>query len=157
VTEQASASMDEYSAGLLDAVTAAVPGWVERCIVSVARTQRLALDGAADAIAAAGSAAQAEVSQRLRALLETDVDDQRGNPLDVLRRSVQHATAVLTDLGARPVQRDEFAQRVFPDDIYGLSPAAFSDVSEDLVEPGIMWGAWKAKTVLDRRRSEGRL
>jgi hypothetical protein len=64
---------------------------------------------------------------------------------------------VLADLGARPVQRDEFAERVFPDDVYGLSPAAFSDVSEDLVEPGIMWGAWKAKTVLDRRRSEGRL
>lgn len=149
--------MDEYSAGLLEAVTAAVPGWVERCVVSVARTQRLTLDGAGEAIAAAGAAAQAEVSERLRALLETDVDDQRGNPLDVLRRSVGHATAVLTDLGARPVQRDEFAQRVFPDDLFGLSPAAFSDVSEDLVEPGIMWGAWKAKTVLDRRRSEGRL
>jgi hypothetical protein len=149
--------MDEYSAALLDAVTAAVPGWVERCVASVARTQRLALDGAADAIAAAGAAAQAEVSQRLGTLLETDVDEQRGNPLDVLRRSVGHATAVLTELGARPVQRDEFAQRVFPDDVYGLSPAAFSDVSEDLTEPGIMWGAWKAKTVLDRRRSEGRL
>jgi hypothetical protein len=35
--------------------------------------------------------------------------------------------------------------------VYGLSPATWTDVDPDLHEPGIVWGAWKAKTVLDRR------
>ena len=29
------------------------------------------------------------------------------------------------------------------------------DVDPALHEPGIVWGAWKAKTILDRRRAEG--
>ncbi|HRE00718.1 MAG TPA: hypothetical protein PLV68_05430, partial [Ilumatobacteraceae bacterium] len=54
--------------------------------------------------------------------------------------------------GVPPRQRDPFAERAFPADRYGLSPAAWSDVDESLHEPGLIWGAWKAKTVLARRR-----
>ena len=149
--------MDEYSAALIDAVERAVPGWVERCVRAVATAQRISLDGADARVREAAEATRVEVVGRLRVLLDTDVDEQRSNPLDVLRRSVHHATAVLRELGAEPVRRDEFAERVFPDDVYGLSPAAFADVDEALTEPGIIWGAWKAKTVLSRRRAEGRL
>lgn len=151
-------TLDQYSQALLDSVHEAVPRWVERCVRTVAASQAIALDTATEQrLAQVAVEARDDVAERLRRLLETDVDEQRSNPLDVLRRSVHHATAVLADLGARPVRRDEFAVRVFPDDVYALGPAAFSDVDDDLTEPGIIWGAFKAKTVLDRRRAEGRL
>ena len=54
------------------------------------------------------------------------------------------------------MRRDEFEERAFPDDVYRLSPATWSDVDPSLHEPGIIWGAYKAKTVLDRRRAEGK-
>lgn len=150
--------MDDYSRQLVDAVDAVVVDWVSRIVRSVCDAQGIPLDESSDVLVArAADDARSEVRTRLTALLELDVDQQRSNPLDVLRRSVGHATSVLRELGARPVERDEFAQRVFPDDVYDLSPASFAQVDERLTEPGIIWGAWKAKTVLDRRRAEGRL
>jgi hypothetical protein len=55
-----------------------------------------------------------------------------------------------------PIRRSEFDRETFPDDVYGLSPATWSDIDESVHDPGLFWGAWKAKTVLDRRRDEGR-
>lgn len=150
--------METYSEQLVTAVDRVIGPWVERCVVSVARTQGLELRADdRERVTRAVDAARRDVHERLIALLDLDVDAQRGNPLDVLRGAVVHPTAVLRELGAQPIRRDEFAERLFPDDVYGLSPAAFADVDESLVEPGIIWGAWKAKTVLERRRSEGRL
>lgn len=150
--------METYSEQLVTAVDRVIGPWIERCVVSVARTQGLELRADdRERVTRAVDAARRDVHERLIALLDLDVDAQRGNPLDVLRGAVVHPTAVLRELGAQPIRRDEFAERLFPDDVYGLSPAAFADVDESLVEPGIIWGAWKAKTVLERRRSEGRL
>lgn len=150
--------METYSEQLVTAVDRVIGPWVERCVVSIARTQGLELRADdRERVTRAVDAARRDVHERLIALLDLDVDAQRGNPLDVLRGAVVHPTAVLRELGAQPIRRDEFAERLFPDDVYGLSPAAFADVDESLVEPGIIWGAWKAKTVLERRRSEGRL
>ena len=92
---------------------------------------------------------------RVRALLAADVDAQRGNPLAVVRSLVRHPTDVLRAAGARPVPRDAFAERSFPDDVYDLSPAAFADVDPALHEPGLVWGAAKAHVHLARRRREG--
>lgn len=148
--------MDEYSAALLDAVDACVPGWVVR---SVEQTLAAAGIPVTDEIRthadAAAGAARAQVHDDLRALLELDVDLQRTNPLAVLRRAVAHPTAVLLAAGAPVLERDDFEVRAFPDDRYGLSPATWRDVDDQLVEPGLVWGAWKAKIVLDRRRAEG--
>ena len=92
----------------------------------------------------------------MRALLETDVDAQAGNPLAVLRSLVGYPTEVLRAAGARPVARDDFAVRSFPEDVYDLSPATFADVDPELHEPGLVWGAAKAHVHLARRRREGR-
>jgi hypothetical protein len=89
----------------------------------------------------------------VRALLASDIDAQRTNPLSLLRGAVRYPTAVLRDAGVAPTgQRDEFAVRAFPDDVYDLAPATWTDVDESLQEPGIAWGAWKAYTHLSRRR-----
>lgn len=151
------AALAVHARTLADAVDAALPGWVERSIRRVLAAQGIEVDAAlADRIEAAKAGAAAEGGPRVRTLLETDVDAQAGNPLAILRTQVAHATAVLRAAGARPVPRDEFAERAFPHDIYDLSPAAFADVDPSLHEPGLVWGAAKAHVHLARRRREGK-
>ena len=146
-----------YADSLAAAVDAALPAWVDRSVRRVLAAQGIPLDdGVARAIEAAAAAARAEGMPRLRALLATDIDDQRANPLAVLRSLVRHPTAVLRTAGAHPVARDEFRERGFPDDIYDLSPARFSDVDPALHEPGLEWGAAKAHVHLARRRRGGK-
>lgn len=148
--------LDEYSAQLLASVDEAVEGWVERCIRDRMRTAGVSFESHRAATAEAAVAARTQVRVELSALLQLDVDAQRTNPLSVLRRAVVHPTAVLRAADVPPVARTEFDVRAFPDDIYNLSPATWRDVADTLQEPGLIWGAWKAKTVLDRRRAEGR-
>lgn len=150
-------ALARYAAELAGAIDLALPGWVERSIRRVLDAQGIAVDGpTAAAIADAAAAAGTEGTRRIRALLDTDVDAQRGNPLGILRGLVPHATEVLRAAGARPVPRDEFSVRNFPDDAYDLSPATFADVDPSLHEPGLVWGAAKAHVHLVRRRREGR-
>lgn len=145
-----------YGRELADAVDAALAGWVDRSVRRVAAGQGLSLDAEAEArLAAAAGEARAEGGERVRALLATDVDEQVGNPLAVLRSLVRYPTEVLRSIGARPVPRDEFAERAFPGDVYDLSPAAFADVDPSLHEPGMAWGAAKAYVHLSRRRAAG--
>ncbi len=84
-----------------------------------------------------------------------DIEDQRTTPLELLRTGVIYPTQVLSALGVPPVARDEFTERAFRDDVYGLSPASFAEVDESLREPGLRWGAAKAFVHLARRRGEG--
>jgi hypothetical protein len=138
---------------LAAAIEAALPGWV----VHQVRRFAPAFDSTTEAAAhVAGVAAAAEVSVRLRALLAQDVDEQRTNPLSVLRAAARYPTEVLVAAGARPPRRDEFDQRAFPDDVFCLGPVTWRDLGDAVHEAGIVWGAWKAKTVLDRRRAEGK-
>ena len=95
-------------------------------------------------------------ARRSAALLATDVDEQRANPLAVLRSAVRYPTAVLAAAGVPPVVRSEFDERAFPDDVYGLAPATWADLDPALQERGIVWGAAKAHVVLGRRRAEGK-
>lgn len=142
---------------LADAVESVLEAWLVRCVERTAQRQWGACppDLLEVARVAAGEAT-GEVSGQLRALLATDVDEQRTNPLGVLRAAVRCPTRVLAAAGVPPLRRDPFAEEAFPDDCYDLSPATWADVDPSLHEPGIIWGAWKAKVVLDRRRSEGR-
>ena len=140
--------MQEHATALADAVEAALPGWVER---SVAR--RMAEAGRSEpepevaaAAAAAAERAQREVGPRVRDLLDADIDEQRTTPLSLLREAVRYPTDVLLAAGVQPVERDETQERLFPDDLYDLAPATFSDVDPALAEPGIAWGAAKAWT-----------
>ncbi|HTN80101.1 MAG TPA: hypothetical protein VMK16_10545, partial [Acidimicrobiales bacterium] len=90
----------------------------------------------------------------VRALLATDVDEQRTNPLSLLRGAVRYPTGVLRGAGITVIaERDEFARRAFPDDVYDLTPATWADIDPLLQDPGITWGAWKAYTHLSRRRA----
>jgi hypothetical protein len=146
-----------YADELAAAIEEALPGWVERSVRTVLADQGIAVDPEIEQrTTVAARRAVDEGVPRLRALLAADVDAQRGNPLAVVRSLVRHPTDVLRAAGARPVSRDSFAERSFPDDVYDLSPAAFADVDPALHEPGLVWGAAKAHVHLARRRREGR-
>lgn len=90
----------------------------------------------------------------VRELLAQDIDEQRSTPLAVVRDvAVPLLTSALRTGGAAvPVgDRDEFAVRHFPDDVYGLTPSSWADIDESLVSPGIAWGAAKAFVHKQRR------
>ena len=147
--------MNEYPQRLVDAVGDVVEVWLVRCVVDTAvRSTGTCSEELRTAAESMARLTGPQVMSDLSALLETDVDAQRSNPLSVFRNAVRYPTRVLRDAQFPEVRRDEFAIRSFPDDVYNLSPATFADVDERLVEPGLIWGAWKAKTILDRRRAE---
>jgi hypothetical protein len=129
---------------LADAIEAALPGWVERSVALRMGEQGRSEPAVTEAAAAAGRRARAEVGPAVRALLDTDVDEQRTTPLALLRGAVRYATGVLRDAGVSPVERDEVQERLFPDDLFDLAPATFADVDPALAEPGMVWGASKA-------------
>jgi hypothetical protein len=127
------------------AIDAALPAWVERC---VDERHRAALGPppaeVVEAARSAGDAARADVSPRVRALLEADVDDQWTTPLALVRQAVPYPTRVLAAAGVPPVARDRFEQERFPDDAYHLTPATFADLGPGVADPAIVWGAAKA-------------
>jgi hypothetical protein len=145
--------LDTHAAALVEAVEREVPGWVERSVVRIAAAYRGRADADVRAAAAdAGRQAATEVGSELRTLLERDIDEQVTTPLTILRRAVRFPTEVLRALGVPPVERDEQQERLFPEDDYDLAPANFADVSPELTEPGLLWGAAKAHLHLQRHR-----
>lgn len=149
--------MDPEAERLADAVEAALPGWVVRSVERILLAWQGEVPAAVRAQAAeAGRRAVAEVGPEVRRLLEMDIDQQWTGPLDVLRRAVRFPTEVLRRHGVPAVERDEFDERHFPQDPYGLTPMSFADVDPSLHGPGIRWGAMKAHVHLERRRTEGR-
>jgi hypothetical protein len=143
--------VDEHATRLAEAVSAAVPGWVERSVDRVlALTGTAPTPAVAEQAAEAARRAQAEVSAALNELLEADIDEQPTTPLTIVRRAVVYPTDVLREAGVAPVARDDTRRRLFPDDDYDLSPAALSELDEALTEPALAWGASKAYAHLQR-------
>ncbi len=176
------ATLDLYAGMLRDSLAAAIPGWVEQCVLQrvaqdrgvelgaaapgstnaagdagAASSLRLALGSDVCEVAAtAGDRAIGDVGPRLTRLLGTDIDQQTTTPLALMREAVVHATDALRSLGVAPVHRDAQDEALHPDDVYALAPAAFADVDEALQEVGLRWGAAKAHVHLARRRDENR-
>lgn len=142
--------LNPYSQALYDAVLAAIPSWLTSKMATIAPGIEIDSSSIVDLTVD-------YVSEKLSALLLTDVDEQRVNPLHLLRQSTTFATSALRDAGAPQVKRDEFDQQSMPDDIYAFGPLTWRDLSEEAHDAGITWGAWKAATVLTRRRAEGKL
>src|SRR5207244_8082444 len=141
---------------LAEAIERALPAWVERSVARLAFAFHGRVDDDVRAAAAeAGQRAATEVGREVRDLLARDIDDQRTTPLSLLRGAVRYPTEVLRAAGVPPVVRDEAQERLFPDDHYDLAPANFADVSPDLADAGLEWGAAKAYTHLQRRRGSG--
>jgi hypothetical protein len=142
--------LSPYASELLNAVLLSIPRWL---------TSRLSLVAPGVVIDREAIIASTTefVREKLSELLRIDVDDQRANPLHILRQSTIFATTALSEAGIEPAHRDDFDRQSMPNDIYALGPLTWRDLSEDVHDAGITWGAWKAATVLIRRRAEGKL
>lgn len=151
-------NMSPYAKRLFDVIVAAIPVWVDDSVRKIVRRHLVVVnDDVAASIVLAGKEAQLFVSQRLLSLLTTDVDQQSSNPLQILRDSACFPTQVLLDAAIPAPKRDHFDEQINPDDVFGLGPYTWRDLGEDVHDAGIEWGAWKAATVLSRRRAEGKI
>ncbi len=150
------ALLHEASDAILGGVARELPGWVERSVTFILdawgrtppdvreRAERGALD--------AGRAATDRVVAELRSLFALDVEEQRSTPLEIVRRAYREPTAVLAAVGIPPVERDDFAERAWPDDTYGLVVHGLGDLGdEDLAPLQMAWGLAKAKVMRARR------
>ena len=147
--------LDEPAAALLAVARTTVPGWLRRITLAAAARADETSAEFADAVDQMVSTAAPKILDRLAELLATDVDRQPTNPLSILRDGVAAPTAVLLSHQVPVPMGDAFGSERFPDDVYRLGPATWADVDPELHEPGLLWGAWKAMTVLRRRRDEG--
>jgi hypothetical protein len=147
--------LHEASDAILDGVERELPGWVERSVARIldawgrtppdvrARAEHDAVD--------AGRAASARVGAELRDLFERDAEQQSRTPLEIVRRAYREPTAVLAAAGVPPVVRDDFAERAWPDDEYGLVVHGLGDLGDDELAPlQLAWGLAKAKVLRAR-------
>ena len=153
-----SEQLEPYSQALFDAVMGQVSSWIIRRMHDVTATAsedvKKQVHVRSSAIA---TATENFVAHELQQLLAEDVDAQRTNPLQILRDSTRFATHALRELDVPEVQRDEFERKAQPGDVYALGPMTWRDLSDDVHEAGISWGAWKAASILQRRRAEGKI
>jgi hypothetical protein len=136
------ARLRETSDAIVAGVEAALPAWtvaqVHRILDAWGRADQGARRGAELEAASAGPVVAARVGAELRALFALDPADMRATPLEIVRTATREPTAILAAAGVPPVERDEFAERSWPDDRYGLTPATLGDLapaSEPTQEP----------------------
>jgi hypothetical protein len=146
--------MDSYATDLIEGIEAALGPWVERCVrdVMVAWQGDVAAS-VVEAAHAAGLVASRQVTDQVRRLLETDIDDQRTTPLQLVRAAVRYPGEVLAGAGAPQPERDPFSEAAFPADVYDLSPASWAEIDPALSDAGLAWGAAKAFTHMQRHRT----
>jgi hypothetical protein len=156
VNQPEAVELEPYADDLFQAVTRAIPHWITTQVSEIAS---MSIDETSQEFqsALAGVAEQTHqvVSQDLFSLLSTDVDAQQSNPLHVLRASTSFATQLLQSFDATPARRDEYEVRAMPNDLFSIGPLTWRDLGEEVHEAGISWGAWKAATILTRRRADG--
>jgi hypothetical protein len=154
--------LHEADDAIVDGVERELPGWVQRSVARILDAWG-ELDGSggldADAraradrdAAVAGEVARDRVVVELRALFAVDPEQQRATPLQVVRSAHREPTALLAALGVPHVVRDEFDERSFPDDVYGLTPHTLGDLGDPELGPlHLAWGMAKTRVVKARR------
>ncbi len=146
----------EAGAAIVVGVEAQVPRWasaqVDRLLDAWRRTTPEARARAeADAIDA-GKAAARRIVAELRELFDTDPERQRVTPLEIVRTAYREPTQVLVAAGVPPVVRDEFDERAWPDDVYGLVLHSLGDLGDPELAPlHLAWGMAKATLIRARR------
>jgi hypothetical protein len=158
-TEDEARALDrlaEAGAAIVVGVEAQVPRWapaqVDRLLDAWGRTTPEARARAeADAIDA-GNAAARRIVAELRELFDTDPERQRVTPLEIVRTAYREPTQVLAAAGVPPVVRDEFDERAWPDDVYGLVLQSLGDLGDPELAPlHLAWGMAKATLIRARR------
>ena len=100
---------------------------------------------------AASAATTTRVVGSLRELFAADAAEQHATPLEVVRTAYREPTAVLASVGIPAVERDEFDERAWPDDRYGMVPRTLGDLGDPELAPLLLaWGLAKAAVLRAR-------
>jgi hypothetical protein len=153
---RALARLDEMGAAIVAGVERQVPGWaraqIDRLLDAWRRAPADARVRAEAQSAQAGAAAARRIVAELRALFAVDPAQQQATPLEVVRTAYREPTAVLAAAGVPPIVRDEFDERAWPDDDYGLVPRTLGDLGDPELAPlHLAWGMAKATVIRARR------
>jgi hypothetical protein len=146
--------LDEAGAALVAGLDVALPAWAARAADDLlsawgALDPERRREVVADA-RRAGEVAARRVAADLRDLLALDPGEQRATPLEIIRSAVAEPTAVLAEAGMPDVVRDEFDERAWPDDRFGLVPRTLRDLDPDLAAVHFAWGIAKAAVLRAR-------
>jgi len=148
----ADARMAEAGARLVAAVRDGGAAWVVGVVTErLDQWGGLAAPDRTAAIAAAeqdGTVAARRVADELVALLALPAAEQRLTPLEVMRGLRVEATGVLAAAGVPEVVRDEFEERAFPDDVYGIVLRAPAELGDDELGAVLLaWGLAKTRVL----------
>jgi hypothetical protein len=149
--------LEETGAAIVTGVERQVPGWVqtqvERLLDAWGRAPAETRARAEAQSAEVGTAAARRIVDELGALFALDPTQQQATPLEIVRTAYREPTAVLAAAGVPPIVRDEFDERAWPDDAYGLVPRTLGDLGDpDLAPLHLAWGMAKATVIRARRR-----
>lgn len=147
--------LEETAAAIVTGVETWVPRWVHTQATRLLDAWgRAAPDARAEAEAQAteaGEAAARRIAAALRELFATEPEMQRATPLEIVRSVYREPTQVLAAAGVPPVARDEFDERAWPDDVYGLVPRTLGDLGDPELAPlHLAWGLAKATVIRAR-------
>jgi hypothetical protein len=84
-----------------------IPRWLATTMLRVLEHQDVSTDAAAASVQETADVVSSRLLHDLDRLLETDPDEQRSNPLALIRDALSEPSDVLSQLGAQPVPRDE--------------------------------------------------
>lgn len=140
--------LEEASEALVEGVGRVLPAWAATAAGTLLTAWgRLDADREAQVVEAArkaGEQAAGRVAGELRGLFALDPAEQRATPLQIIRTAVAEPTAVLAAAGLPDVVRDEFDERAWPEDRFGLVPRTLKDLDLDLAAVHFAWGIAKA-------------
>lgn len=153
--------LEETGREIVAGVEANVPPWVrahvDRLLDAWGRAPADARARAEARSTEAGAAAAGRIVGELRELFAVEPERQAATPLEIVRTTYREPTAVLAEAGVPPIVRDEFDERAWPDDVYGLVPRTLGDLGDpDLAPLHLAWGMAKATVVRARRARGGR-
>jgi hypothetical protein len=154
---RALARLEETGAAIVAGVEGKIPGWVqnqvERLLDAWGRASAETRAHAEAQSVEAGTVAARRIVDELRALFAVDPARQRATPLEIVRTVYREPTAVLATAGVPPIVRDEFDERAWPDDVYGLVPRTLGDLGDPELAPlHLAWGMAKATVLRARQR-----
>lgn len=137
----------EYGERLAAAVTADIGPWLREVVA-----KRIADPGADTELQALLRSVERETIRAITELVTADVDAALSGPLERIRRSIHPLTEALDERGVQAPVRNSLDVEMRPDDRHGLGPMNYLDISQEVHEAGITWGAAKAHLHMKRRR-----
>ncbi len=143
------AAFERYGLDLVAAVNAAIRPWLNSVVAARIGPATVPPETTAEIDAAIEKIAT-QVNRSLTELATADVDEPLSGPLERIRRETTPLVGALDDAGATRPRRDPVDTEMRPDDVYAIGPYTFMDLSTDVHDAGIAWGA--AKAFLHRSR-----